>query len=249
MAGVLHADWPVDSRVGAVTTLRTGPDGPGASEGPWSDFNLGERVNDAPEAVKKNRRQLRRTLALPGEPVWLRQIHGTRVVTLPTKEEEPEADAAICTQPGPVCAVLTADCLPVFLARRDGTAVGVAHAGWRGLAAGVIEATLDRLPGDPAGITAWLGPAIGADAFQVGAEVRKAFIESDPGAEAAFRPDAAGRWRADLHALARRRLAARGVGWIGGTTACTYSEPDRFFSHRRAAPCGRMASLIWIGNP
>lgn len=247
--GLLSPDWPVDPRVGAVTTLRIGPRSPGASRGPWADFNLGDRVGDEADAVRRNRRQLREALDLPAEPAWLKQVHGTRVLTLPTDERSPEADAVVCDRPGPVCAILTADCLPVFLAHRDGSAVGLAHAGWRGLAAGIIEATLDRLPGEPVDMAAWLGPAIGPSAFQVGGEVREAFIASDPGAADAFRPDTEGRWRADLHALARRRLEARGVGWIGGTRSCTWSEPARFFSHRRQAPCGRMASLIWIHPP
>lgn len=244
--GLLSPDWPVDPRVAAVTTLRTGPRSPGASRGPWADFNLGDRVGDEPDAVRCNRNQLREVLDLPADPAWLKQVHGTRVVTLPTDEPSPEGDAAVCERPGSVCAILTADCLPVFLARRDGMAVGLAHAGWRGLAAGVIEATLDCLPGEPADMAAWLGPAIGATAFQVGDEVREAFVSTDPGAIDAFRPDSEGRWCADLHALARRRLEGRGVDWVGGTQACTWSEPARFFSHRRQAPCGRMASLIWI---
>lgn len=239
-------DWPVSGRVRALTTRRHLPGDGGASEGPWASFNLGDHVGDRPEAVAANRRRLRERLALPAEPAWLRQVHGTGVVELPTGPGEPTGDAAVATSPGPVCAILTADCLPVFLARRDGTAVGLAHAGWRGLAAGVIEHTVARLPGEPSALAAWLGPAIGPDAFQVGDEVRAAFLDRDPGAAEAFVRDREGRWRADLYGLAARRLAALGVAWVGGGGACTFSEPARYFSHRREAPCGRMASLIWI---
>lgn len=244
-ADFVQPDWSLNARVRALTTRRyAGQDG-GASSGPWAGFNLGDHVGDRPQAVAANRDHLQTLAGLPARPQWLEQVHGTRTVALPDPAP-PVADAAFTTAPGVVCAVLTADCLPVFVAARDGSVVGLAHAGWRGLAAGVIESLLARLPCVPAETAAWLGPAIGPEAFQVGDEVRAACLRTDPGAEEAFRPDGPGYWRADLWTLARRRLASAGVPEIAVSGECTYSNPDHYFSHRRKAPCGRMASLIWI---
>lgn len=236
-------DWPAPRRVHAAQTTRHG----GVSVGPYASFNLGTRCGDAPEAVAANRRRLRSALRLPAEPAWLQQVHGRDVVTLPLAgEAPPAADASVAAAPGQVCVVMTADCLPVLFCDRDGRSVAAAHAGWRGLAAGVLEATVAAMPAAPSELMAWLGPAIGPDAFQVGEEVRAAFVDADAGAAAAFQPDAPGKYRADLYALARRRLQRAGVSAIHGGGLCTYSDAARFYSYRRETPCSRLASLIWI---
>ncbi len=239
----LRPQWPLPDRVRALTTLRSG----GMSSGPWSSFNLGDQVGDDPEAVAANRRLLVDHFALPASPNWLRQVHGREVVVLPGGGSSPEADAAVTREPGVVCAVLTADCLPVFLGDRQGQAVGIAHAGWRGLAAGVIEAAVEAMDVAPGQLHAWLGPAISQAAFEVGGEVREAMLAEDPGADAAFQASGQ-RWRADLYRLAARRLESLGVAGVHGGGRCTFSEREAFFSHRREAPCGRMASLIWLEN-
>lgn len=228
-----------------LATTRSG----GVGTGNWSTFTLGARADADEAGLSVNRARLRRLLVLPADPVWLRQVHGNRCVELDGSEsaDRTEADAAWTSRPGAVCAVLTADCLPVALADRNGRAVGVAHAGWRGLANGVIETLVTELPVDPADLVAWLGPAIGPAAFEVGPEVRDAFVNADPGAAAAFQAGAGDRWHADLYELARRRLRAHGVQSIEGGGFCTYSDPERFFSHRRAGgPTGRMATLAWL---
>jgi len=211
-------------------------------------MNLAAHVDDDAEAVAANRRAFRAALDLPAEPLWLNQVHGTGVadVSTGTGSVAPEADASVSFAAGRACAVLTADCLPVLLAAKDGSAVAAAHAGWRGLVAGVLEATVERLGVLPETLLAWLGPAISQPAFEVGDEVRAAFVAADPDAGAAFLPNAAGRWQADLYALARRRLSAAGVGAVYGGGECTYRDADRFFSYRREARCGRMASIIFI---
>jgi YfiH family protein len=238
----LRPDWPAPARVHAAMTTRIG----GTSRGPYAGFNLAAHVGDEPDAVAANRKLLRTQLALPAEPAWLEQVHGARVARLPGPVAGP-ADASVTRDPGVVCAVLVADCLPVFFAGRDGDRVGIAHAGWRGLAAGVVEATVAALGGDPGRLVAWLGPAIGPDAFEVGDDVREAFVSGDPGAATAFRTGRAGRWMADLPALARRRLAAAGVTTVGGGGLCTHSDPARFYSYRRDGATGRMAALAWLG--
>ncbi len=234
-------DWHPPAGVRAASTTRAG----GVSHGNWDSLNLGSHVGDNPADVLENRRRLAASLHLPSEPAWLKQVHGTLVAELQGGESGLEADAAFTRNPGVVCAVLSADCLPVLFADRRGRAVAAAHAGWRGLAAGVLEATLARFQ-DPARVSVWLGPAIGPRAFQVGDEVRQAFMASDPAAAAAFEADVGGRWRADIYRLARQRLAAAGVTRISGGGSCTYSQRDRFFSYRRDGITGRMASLIWI---
>jgi polyphenol oxidase len=243
----LRPQWSLDAPVHALTTLRHHPDLPGHSEGSWRGLNLGDHVGDDPERVARNRADLRQLAGLPSEPHWLRQVHGTRAVRLPSPEANPEADAAWTDQPGVVCAILTADCLPVFFADVRGDVVGLAHAGWRGLADGVLEALVAAMPVAPDRLKAWLGPAIGPRAFQVGEDVRARFLSQDAANEVAFTPDEQGRWRADLYTLARRRLRALGVVDTGGGDVCTVSDAERFYSHRRKAPCGRMASLVWRG--
>ncbi len=234
--------WPAPAGVRAYVTTRKG----GHSGGAFAGFNLGDHVGDEPQAVARNRALLRETLELPAEPAWLQQVHGCAVARPGIGEAVPCADAAFSDVPGDVCAVLTADCLPLLMCDRAGTRVAAVHAGWRGLAAGVVEAALDAMDRPGEEILCWLGPAIGPDAFEVGDEVRREFRASDPGSVEAFAPGADGRWTADLYRLARRRLAARGVAYVGGGDYCTYRQPDLFYSYRRDGVTGRMASLIWI---
>ncbi len=233
-------DWPAPPRVRALVTTRAG----GSSDAPYDSLNLGAHVGDDPLAVERNRARLRR--ALPADPVWLEQVHGTGVVDAGSTLPLPRADAAFARTRHAVCAVLTADCVPVLLAARGGEAVAIAHAGWRGMAAGVIEAALARMAVAAAEVIVWLGPAIGARAYEVGADVREAFVRRDEGAVTAFAPHGAGKFRADLCALARRRLAAAGVSAVYGGTHCTHAETGRFYSYRRARSTGRFASLLWI---
>lgn len=241
--GWIAADWPVPPGVRAGTTTRVG----GVSAGRWASLNLGDRAGDDPAAVAENRRRLARDLALPAEPAWLQQVHGPGVVDAAACAPMPEADAAMAQEAGAVCAVLTADCLPVLLCDREGGAVAAAHAGWRGLAGGVLS-TAVRAMGRPADeLLAWLGPAIGPAAFEVGAEVRAAFVERNPDHATAFAPGAeAGKYLADIYAAARIELAALGVSAVHGGGRCTVSEPETFYSYRRDGVCGRMASLIWL---
>jgi YfiH family protein len=222
--------------------------------GACASFNLASNVGDAPAAVAANRARLAAALGLTSAPRWLRQVHGVGVsVQRPEPadgaREPPEADAAVAFEPGVVLAVLSADCLPVVLAHRSGGRIGIAHAGWRGLAAGVIERTVAALAAPAAELTAWLGPAIGPAAFEVGAEVRAAFVAADAGAASAFVANARGRWQADLYQLAGRRLQQLGVAPVAGGGACTYTETERFFSFRRDRVCGRMATLVWVERP
>jgi YfiH family protein len=233
-------DWPAPGNVRSWQTTRPG----GVSTGAWNSLNLGLHVGDDAAAVTSNRASLAAALALPAEPVWLDQVHGTHILDVDGRGWAP-ADGAVTRQSGVVLAVMTADCLPVLLASKDGTAIGVAHAGWRGLANGVLTAAVTAMPVAPSALLVWLGPAIGPAAFEVGDEVRAAFVDADPEAAVAFAPNARGRWQADLHWLARRQLCRAGVQSIYGNPTCTFAEPARYFSHRREAPCGRMASLIW----
>ena len=236
-------DWPVPARVRALVTTREG----GASSGAYASLNLGLRCGDDAEAVVENRARL--GALLPAAPLWLRQVHGRVVVDAASPRAEadsPEADASITTRPDTVCAVLVADCMPVFLADTDGSAVGVAHAGWRGLASGVIEATVAAFARAPTRLVAWLGPTIGPRNYEVGDEVRAAFVAHDAAAASAFVPTRAGHWFADLYALAHQRLARAGVPQVGGGAFCTFSEPARFFSYRRDRRTGRMAALAWL---
>jgi YfiH family protein len=239
---LIEPDWPAPPGVRAAFTLRAG----GVSEPPYDSLNCAAHVGDAPHAVAENRRRVRARLELPSEPGWLEQVHGAVAIALGGESAVGAvADAAVAREPGRVCVVQVADCLPVLLAARDGTAVAAAHAGWRGLSAGVLESALRTLDVPPAQLLAWLGPAIGPQHFEVGAEVRAAFTRTDPGAAAAFTANARGRWQCDLYALARRRLRALGVRRLYGGQWCTYADPHRFFSYRRDGRCGRMAALIW----
>ena len=240
---LLTPEWPAPPRVRAAFTLRGG----GVSRPPFDSLNVGAHVGDEPAAVAENRRRVRAALALPAEPAWLEQVHGVRVADLDAAGgAAAPADAVLTRSTGRVCAVQVADCLPVLLAARGGSAVAVAHAGWRGLAAGVLEATVAALGAAAGELVAWLGPAISQRHFEVGEEVRAAFLSSDPDAGGAFIANARGRWQCDLAALARRRLGALGVTAVSGGTWCTYADPARFFSFRRDGRCGRMAALIWL---
>lgn len=233
-------DWPVPANVKALITTRHG----GVSSGAFASFNLGVLAGDDPQSVAENRVCLRRLL--PQEPKWLRQVHGTRVVGTDDLNEAPEADAGIARRANTVCAVMIADCLPVLLSDRAGSVVAVAHAGWRGLSGGVVENTVDAMRRAGAGeLLAYLGPAIGPQAFEVGADVRDAFLRRSPDAARAFADRGTGKWLADLFMLARQALARAGVTAVHGGGLCTYSDPARFFSYRRDKTTGRMAALIW----
>jgi hypothetical protein len=231
--------------VHACCTTRGG----GVSTGVYGTLNLGDHVGDAPGRVARNRALLRTALALPAEPLWLNQVHGCTVVRTGGRVARPAADAVIACRPGSVCAVLTADCLPLLICDRQGRRAAAVHAGWRGLAAGVIEATLSALGASCEDLLVWLGPAIGPAAFAVGGEVRAAFLAVNPEVTSAFQAGPGGKWFADLFALARHRLARAGVTQVYGGTDCTYSDPERFFSYRRDGVTGRMASLIWTTSP
>jgi polyphenol oxidase len=237
----LVPDWPAPARVRAFVTTRAG----GASDGEYGTLNLGLNSGDRPENVQANRAIVR--AHLPADPAYLAQVHGAEVLNIDERvPESARADAAVSGRPGRVAVVLTADCMPVFLCDRDGTRVAVAHAGWRGMAAGVLENAVAAL-GVPAGeVIAWMGPAIGPDAFEVGPEVRAAFMAHDVRAEEGFRAGKPGKFMADLYHLARQRLCAAGVRQIHGGGFCTYHEPERFFSYRRVQKSGRMGAFIWI---
>jgi polyphenol oxidase len=237
----LAPDWPAPPNVRALTTLRSG----GVSKPPYASLNLAAHVGDDPDAVAGNRSLLLHAAALPAEPCWLEQVHGTRVIDAADWRPGVEADAMVAMQPGRVCVVLTADCLPVLICDVSGTRVAAVHAGWRGLAGGVIEAAIRALDVEPGRLIAWLGPAIGPDAFEVGGEVRARFTDADPAASSMFRPGRPGHWLADLFGLARLRLRAAGVDAIHGGGQCTVSRHHRYYSYRRDGTTGRMASLIW----
>lgn len=236
----LAPDWPAPPNVRARVTTR----GRGHSTGAHGSFNLATHVGDDPVAVAANRQQLR--CQLPADPLWLSQVHGTRCVLAEEAWAGAEADACVTRSTHHVCVVMTADCLPVFFCNRAGTAVGVAHAGWRGLAAGVLEASIKAI-GEPRDqLLAWLGPAIGPAAFEVGDEVREVFVTEDAGTADGFVAGAPGKWWCDIYFLARRRLLRAGLADIHGGGLCTVSDADRFYSYRRDGITGRMASLIWL---
>lgn len=239
---LIEADWPAPTNVRAVASTRVG----GVSVGPYASLNLGAHVGDDASAVSENRLRLRTTLGLTRDPLWLNQVHGTAVVEAVPHDAPPTADASFACSPGQVCAVLTADCLPVLFCDRDGTRVAAAHAGWRGLAGGVIESALRAMGVAPDRVLAWLGPAIEQDAFEVGAEVREQFLARSADNELVFRPNARGRWQADLYDLARRDLARLGVTQVFGGGFRCYADRDRFFSYRRDGTTGRMATLVWM---
>ena len=241
-AHLIFPEWPAPASVKALQTTRLG----GTSTAPFESLNLASHTGDKALQVAQNRQALNRYV--PSEPIWLKQVHGIKVIDAATASCEPEADATIATVPGAVCAVMTADCLPVLLCDAAGTAVGAAHAGWRGLLAGVIEATVDAMHKPPQQIMAWLGPAIGPLAFEVGAEVRDAFIAYDAQMARAFSPQTQDKWLGDIYLLARQRLQALGVQQIYGGGLCTYTDEARFFSFRRDDVTGRMASMIWLSD-
>ena len=235
-----QADWPAPPWVRTLCTTRAG----GVSTGAWSSLNLGDHCGDDPAHVAENRRRV--TASFAAVPRWLRQVHGT-VVAGDGVAELPEADAAWTREAATACVVLTADCLPLLFCHRHEPLVAAAHAGWRGLAAGVIEATVEAMGADPTELLVWLGAAIGPGAFEVGAEVREAFLAGDPQAAVAFLPGNPGKWWADLYVLARQRLARLGVHEVYGGGLCTAGDPRRFFSHRRdRGQTGRMGNFIWI---
>jgi len=241
MQNWIAPDWPAPAKVHALVTTRHG----GVSMAPYASLNLGDHVGDDPDAVAANRSLLQ--ASLPAQPVWLKQVHGSGIADADHALGVPEADGSVARQENVVCAVLTADCLPVLLCDRTGTVVAAAHAGWRGLADGVIEATARAMAVETGEILAWLGPAIGPQAFEVGDEVRQVFMAHDPAAELAFIPSArAGKWLADIYLLARQRLARIGVTQVYGGDYCTLTDSERFFSYRRDGVTGRMASLVWI---
>lgn len=259
MNACVRASAPFPANVRAFTTLRHGA---GVSRAPFDSFNLGNfraPDGDDPAAVADNRALLATGLRLPSWPHWLLQVHGTRALRLDAPAsppsaagsppgDEPEADAAVTSVPGVVLAILTADCLPVVLAARDGSEIAAAHAGWPGLSAGMLEATVAAMHTSPEALVAWIGPCAGPARYEVGRNVFEAFVDPDPGAAAAFAPTRPGHWLADLPALARRRLVAAGLApaALHGGELCTISDPARFFSHRRDGRSGRIATLAWI---
>jgi YfiH family protein len=233
----IQPEWPAPAYVFAASTTRVG----GISEGPYASLNLGAHVGDDQDAVRQNRGILKDALRLPAEPLWLEQVHGNEVLG----KDGSCADARVVGA-GQVAVVMTADCLPVLFTDLAGNQVAAAHAGWRGLESGILENTVQAMQAEPPEIIAWLGPAIGPDAFEVGDEVREAFVRHETNVAEAFRPSPAGRWLADIYMLARQRLARVGIKQVYGGDLCTYSDEERFFSFRRDRETGRMASLIWI---
>ena len=242
----LVPEWPAPAGVRALITTRVG----GVSTGPYASFNVGYSTADDPHSTEENRARL--SALLPEPPRWLKQVHGARVVEAESAGDRPEADASVARSAGTVCAIQVADCLPVLFADRGGRVVAAAHAGWRGLAAGVLENTVAAMREAgvaPRNVIAYIGPGIGPAAFEVGDDVRAAYVERDGDAEAAFVPRATGKWLADLPALARRALVRCGVNAVYGGELCTYSDPRRFYSYRRDGETGRMAALIWLAAP
>ncbi len=237
----IPAEWPAPANVVAGTTLRSG----GVSQGEFAALNLAAHVGDDPVSVAENRRRFQTNFSLPNDPVWLRQVHGTRVALGDSALTQPEADAIVTREVGVVCAVLTADCLPVVLTTEDGTEVAAAHAGWRGLCAGILEETVAAFKVPPEQILVWLGPAIAKPAFEVGAEVREQFVNKGEAAADFFSENDRGCWQADLYGLATLRLENCGVIRVFGGGFCTYTEQDQFFSYRRDGRCGRMATYIY----
>lgn len=242
-------DWPAPPNVRALQTTRDG----GVSVGAYASLNLGDHVGDDPVAVERNRALLRANL--PADPVWLKQVHGNVVADADHAVGVPDADASVARKAGSICAVMTADCLPLLLCDEAGTVVAAAHAGWRGLAGGVVEATVKAMNVKPERLLVWLGPAIGPAAFEVGDEVRQAFMAHDPEAAKAFVPRfpltphlplTASKWLADIYLLARQRLALLGVRRVYGGGLCTFTDAQKFYSYRRDRATGRMATLIWL---
>ena len=257
--GWIEADWPAAAGIRAGVSTRALP---GRSVGPYAQGNLGVHVGDDPAAVAHNRELLRAMLNLPAEPIWLEQVHGTAVFSVVDSTTQPHsiaADASVTRCPGVVLAVQTADCLPILLANRSGTEIAAIHAGWRGLAAGVVEETLAQMTSRAHELRAWIGPAIGPDAFEVGDDVREAMVsghvrETAEAIERCFRPQLSknqpvhGKWLCDLARIALLRLRALGVDTVAPSGLCSYTDQERFFSHRRDRVSGRMVSLIWMSD-
>lgn len=238
----IRPEWPAPAKVRALSTTRSG----GVSRGAYTSLNLGQHVGDLPVSVAANRARLQSSLGR-AQPRWLSQVHGTRVAMLDGMPVMQPADAAVASAPREACVVMTADCLPVIFCDKDGTKVAAAHAGWRGLSAGVLEAALESMGVAPSDVLAWMGPAIGPKAYEVGDEVRQAFAAHSADAGKAFAPGKVpGKWWCDLYMLARQRLEAAGVASIHGGGFCTFTDKERFFSFRRDGECGRMATLVWI---
>ena len=236
---IICADWSAPGGIIAGCTTRIG----GGSQGVYQALNLGAHVGDDPATVAANRQTMIDTLSLPAEPVWLNQVHSATVAVEPSPAME--ADAALTGQAGTICTVMVADCLPVLFCSDDGAQVAAAHAGWRGLAAGVLENTIAGFAAEPAELNVWLGPAISQDAFEVGEEVRDAFLQTDIASGSCFVRNENDRWQADLYGLARRRLVLAGVRNVSGGGFCTYGDQERFFSYRRDGQCGRMAAFVY----
>lgn len=242
MSGIKHwltPDWPAPANVYAATTLRTG----GVSCGAYASLNPALHVGEDADLVMQNRQLIKEWLDLPGDPVWLDQIHSNRAVQAVTTEPLQQADASYTAESGVVCAVLTADCLPLLVCATDGSQVAAIHAGWRGLLAGVIGNTITTMKNSD--FLVWLGPAIGPNCFEVGAEVRDAFLEKSSAFTTAFKQQSNGKWLADIYQLARIDLAMFGVDKVYGGGFCTVTEQERFYSYRRDKQTGRMATLIW----
>lgn len=240
--GWLQANWPAPDFIKAGTTLRQG----GVSRGAYTSFNLASHVGDDLSVVEENRAILIRNVDIPKSPQWLEQVHSTKAVLLPNKNETPKADASYTTEKNIVCAVMTADCLPVLITDKQGSCIAAIHAGWRGLCDGIIEETIKKLPVDAETLLVWLGPAIGANVYEVGKEVYDAFTRVDTDAKQAFTATSEGHWLFDIYQLAKLRLNKIGVRDIYGGEHCTLSEEESFFSYRRDNVTGRMASMIWI---
>ena len=242
MTGIKHwlvPDWPAPANIHAATTLRTG----GVSLGAFSSLNPAAHVSDDNERVRQNRQIIRAMLNLPAEPIWLEQIHSNRAVKAVKTASLGQADASYTNESGVVCAVMTADCLPLLICSTDGAQIAAIHAGWRGLLAGVITNTVVAMQQQD--FLVWLGPAIGPDCFEVGPEVREDFLEKSASFNDAFKRQGNGKWLADIYQLARIELAALGIVNVYGGTHCTFTEHERFYSYRRESQTGRMATLIW----
>ena len=239
---LLIPDWPIPANVRAVCSTRVG----GVSAGCYASLNLGDHVGDIPDNVEANRDRYQHFAAMPAAPIWLQQVHGTQVLAAASQSiSGQQADASVTSESGVVCTVMTADCLPLLLCDAAGTQVAAVHAGWRGLCDGIIEKTVCQFA-NPTSVMAYLGPAISQPAFEVGAEVREAFIAVAAEAQKAFIAGVEGKWQADLYLLARQRLRSVGVAQIYGGNFCTYRQPELFFSYRRDGQTGRMASSIWL---
>ena len=237
-------DWPAPARVHAMVTTRE----QGVSRPPYDSFNLAAHVGDQPESVASNRNLLRQQLHLPDEPMWLNQVHGRQIARHGDPGSVPEADGSYSNQVDQVCVVLTADCLPLLMCNKAGTEVAAVHAGWRGLADGVINSAVDAFTAAPSELLVWLGPAIGPERFEVGQDVYDAFVTADPAATEGFNAIDDEHWLADLYYLARLQLQGLGAGQVYGGQFCTMTDAERFFSYRRDGVTGRMASLIWLEN-